>query len=60
MLEKLDPRQGRVVELRYFGGLTVDEVAEVLGVTSKTVMRDWNTAKAWLYGELKESRQAPT
>jgi RNA polymerase sigma factor (TIGR02999 family) len=59
-LEKLDPRQGRVVELSYFGGLAVDEVAEVLGVTSKTVMRDWNTAKAWLYGELKESRQAPT
>lgn len=59
-LEKLDPRQGRVVELRYFGGLTVDEVAEVLGVTSKTVARDWNSAKAWLYGDLKESRQVPT
>ncbi len=66
-LEKLDPRQARIVELRYFGGLTVDEVAEVLGVSSKTVMREWNTAKAWLYGDLKEvsaappsSRQVPT
>jgi RNA polymerase sigma factor (TIGR02999 family) len=53
-LEKLDPRQGRVVELRYFGGLTVDEVAEVLGISSKTVMREWNVARAWLYGDLKE------
>jgi len=53
-LEKLDSRQGRIVELRYFGGLTVDEVGEVLGVSSKTVMREWNTAKAWLYGDLKE------
>jgi RNA polymerase sigma factor (sigma-70 family) len=53
-LEKLDPRQGRVVELRYFGGLTVDEVAEVLGVSSKTVTREWNVARAWLYGDLKE------
>jgi RNA polymerase sigma-70 factor, ECF subfamily len=52
-LEKLDPRQGRIVELRYFGGLTVDEVAEVLGVSSKTVLREWNSAKAWLYGDLK-------
>ena len=53
-LEKLDPRQGRMVELRYFGGLTVEEVAHVLGVSSKTVIREWNTAKAWLYGDLKE------
>jgi RNA polymerase sigma factor (TIGR02999 family) len=53
-LEKLDPRQVRMVELRYFGGLTVDEVAHVLGVSSKTVMREWSAAKAWLYGDLKE------
>ena len=53
-LEKLDPRQSRIVELRYFGGLTVEEVAEVLGVSSKTVTREWNTAKAWLYGDLKD------
>ena len=53
-LEKLDPRQSRIVELRYFGGLSVEEVAEVLRVSSKTVTREWNTAKAWLYGDLKE------
>jgi len=53
-LEKLDPRQSHIVELRYFGGLTVEEVAEVLGVSSKTVTREWNTAKAWLYGDLRE------
>ena len=53
-LEKFDFRQGRIVELRYFGGLTVDEAAEILGVSSKTVMREWKIAKAWLYGDLKE------
>jgi RNA polymerase sigma factor (TIGR02999 family) len=53
-LEKLDPRESRIVELRYFGGLTVEEVAEVVGVSSKTVTREWNTAKAWLYGDLKD------
>jgi len=54
LLEAMDPRQGRIVELRYFGGLTVDETAEVLQVSSKTVLREWNVAKAWLYGHLKE------
>jgi len=53
-LAKLDPRQSRVVELRFFGGLSVEEAAKVLGVSSKTVKREWSTAKAWLYGELKE------
>jgi RNA polymerase sigma-70 factor (ECF subfamily) len=53
-LEKLDPRQSRVVELRFFGGLSVEEVSRVLGVSSKTVKREWSMAKAWLYGELKE------
>jgi RNA polymerase sigma-70 factor (ECF subfamily) len=52
-LEKLDPRQARVVELRYFGGLTVEEAAEALGISSKTVNREWNVAKAWLYGALR-------
>jgi len=47
-----DPRQSRVVELRYFCGLTEDEIADLLGVTSRTVKRDWSMAKAWLYGEL--------
>jgi RNA polymerase sigma-70 factor (ECF subfamily) len=53
-LEELDSRQSRIVELRYFCGLTADETAEVLRVSVKTVMREWNIAKAWLYGELKE------
>ena len=53
-LEKLDARQARVVELRYFGGLTVEEIAQVVGISTKTVMRELNVAKAWLYGDLKE------
>jgi RNA polymerase sigma-70 factor, ECF subfamily len=48
-LALLDGRQARVVELRYFGGLTLAEAAEVLGVSSDTVTRDWNSAKAFLY-----------
>src|SRR6476646_1674021 len=55
-LEALDPRQAKVVELRYFAGLSIDATARVLGVSAKTVKRDWTHAKAWLYGELKESR----
>jgi RNA polymerase sigma factor (TIGR02999 family) len=46
------PRKARVVELRFFGGLGVDETAEVLHVSSITVMREWKSAKAWLYREL--------
>jgi len=46
------PRKAKVVELRFFGGLTVDEAAEVLHVSSITVMREWKSAKAWLYREL--------
>jgi RNA polymerase sigma-70 factor, ECF subfamily len=52
-LEELDPRQARVVELRFFGGLTVEEAADVLGISPKTVKRDWSMAKAWLHGDLK-------
>ena len=51
-LARMDERKSRIVELRYFGGLTVEETAQVLGVSDKTVMRDWNLAKAWLYREL--------
>jgi RNA polymerase sigma-70 factor, ECF subfamily len=51
-LARLDPRKVQVVEMRFFGGLSVEETAEVLKVSSVTVMRDWNTAKAWLYREL--------
>jgi RNA polymerase sigma factor (TIGR02999 family) len=47
-----DPRKAQVVEMRYFGGLTVEEAAAVLGVSAITVMRDWRMAKAWLYREL--------
>jgi RNA polymerase sigma-70 factor (ECF subfamily) len=51
-LARLDPRKVQVVEMRFFGGLSVEETAEVLKVSSVTVMRDWSTAKAWLYREL--------
>jgi RNA polymerase sigma factor (TIGR02999 family) len=51
-LERLDPRKVQVVEMRFFGGLSVEETAEVLRVSPITVMRDWNTAKAWLYREI--------
>jgi RNA polymerase sigma factor (TIGR02999 family) len=53
-LETLDPRQARVVELRYFSGLTIEEIAEVVGVASKTVTRELKMAKAWLYGQLRQ------
>lgn len=52
-LAKLDPRQSRIVELRFFGGLSVEETAESLDVSPKTVKRDWAVAKAWLHGELR-------
>ena len=51
-LARLDPRQGRIVELRFFGGLTEDEIAEVLGVSAITVKRDWRIARAELHREL--------
>ena len=51
-LETLDPRQSRVVELRFFGGLTLDETAHVLNVSVGTIRRDWSLAQAWLYREL--------
>ncbi len=52
-LSALDPRQGKVVELRFFGGLTVVETSKFLGISPKTVKRDWAVAKAWLHGELR-------
>jgi len=54
-LTKLDARQGKIVELRFFGGLTIEEIAEILKVSTKTVKREWSAAKAWLHGELKSS-----
>jgi len=52
-LAALHPRQSRVVELRFFGGLSVEETAEVLKVSPDTVMRDWRMAKAWLHHQLR-------
>ena len=51
-LAALDPRQAKIVELRFFGGLTVRETADVIGLSPATVKREWATAKAWLYNEL--------
>ena len=61
-LETLDPRQSRVVELRFFGGLSLEEAAHVLGVSVATVRRDWSIARAWLFRELRrghDTRTAP-
>jgi RNA polymerase sigma factor (TIGR02999 family) len=55
-LNALDPRQSKVVELRFFGGLTLEEVAEVLKVSVGTVRRDWSLAQAWLYSTLNEGQ----
>jgi len=52
-LAQIDPRKSRVIELRFFGGLSVEETAEVLEVSPQTVLRDWKLAKAWLYQEMK-------
>jgi RNA polymerase sigma factor (TIGR02999 family) len=51
-LARLDPQQGKVVELRYFGGLSIEEAAEVLGVSTATVKRDWVTARLWLIQQM--------
>jgi RNA polymerase sigma factor (TIGR02999 family) len=56
-LAEVDPREAKVVELRFFGGLSVEETAQVLKVSTKTVMRDWNHAKVWLLHELKHGEQ---
>jgi RNA polymerase sigma-70 factor, ECF subfamily len=53
-LAAIDERKARVVELRFFGGLSVDETAEVLKISSRTVMREWSMAQAWLYRELNK------
>jgi RNA polymerase sigma factor (TIGR02999 family) len=51
-LANIDPQQSRIVELRFFGGLTIEETAVVLGLSPATIKREWSTAKAWLYHEL--------
>jgi RNA polymerase sigma factor (TIGR02999 family) len=59
-LATFDARMSQVVELRFFGGLTVDETAEVLNVSPETVMRDWKTAKAWLLREIRRGHHTPS
>ena len=51
-LARLDPRRAQVIELRFFGGLTVEETGQVLDISTQTVMRDWKLARAWLAREL--------
>lgn len=53
-LEAMDERKARIVELRYIGGLNIEETAEVLSISPATVQREWRAAKAWLYREIKE------
>ena len=57
-LERLDPRQGRLVELRFFVGLTEDETAEAMGLSTATIKREWRSAKAWLNREMASGRAA--
>ena len=54
-LDAIDPRAGRVVELRYFAGLSEPEAAEALGISLSTLKRDWNFAKAWLFDQLRSA-----
>ena len=56
-LAELDPRKVQVVELRYFGGLSLEETAAALDVSVETVARDWRSARAWLYSALKDERR---
>ena len=56
-LAAIDPRPSQVVELRFFGGFSVEETAETLGVSVRTVINDWNTARAWLHRELATTRR---
>ena len=54
-LAQIDPRRAQVIELRFFGGLTVEETGQVLQVSAQTVMRDWRLARSWLARELSQS-----
>jgi RNA polymerase sigma-70 factor (ECF subfamily) len=53
-LEQIDPRQTRIVELRFFGGLSVEEIATVLHISTRSVRRDLSSARAWLYGQMSK------
>src|SRR5207248_8869246 len=59
-LARLSPRQSQVVELRFFGGLNVEDTAQALGVSPKTVKRDWSLARAWQHGEVNSPHDAGT
>ena len=59
-LEQLDPEQGRIVEMRFFGGLTIEETAASLNLSPATIKREWALAKGWLYRELTGDRQPPS
>ena len=54
-LSQLDPQQSRIIELRFFAGLTIEETSEVLGISPATVKRDWTSARAWLHREITRS-----
>ncbi|MEM7232710.1 MAG: ECF-type sigma factor [Planctomycetota bacterium] len=56
-LEKLNPRQARIVDLRYFGGLTIEECARALSISARTVKVDWQMARAWLHGEIERAEK---
>ena len=56
-LSTIDPRKAQIVELKYFGGLTIEETASVLGVSTPTVERDWHTARIWLHREISQGKQ---
>jgi RNA polymerase sigma factor (TIGR02999 family) len=60
VLERLDPQKGKIVELRYFGGLSIEETAEVLNASPRTIRREWQRAKAWLYRMMTEGIEDET
>jgi RNA polymerase sigma factor (sigma-70 family) len=57
-LAELSPQQSRIVELRFFSGLTIEDTSEVLGVSPATAKRNWTAARAWLFREMNQSEQA--
>ena len=59
-LASLDEQQGRIVEMRFFGGLATEEIADVLGISESTVKRDWNVAKAWLIRQMRRDERDDT
>lgn len=59
-LERVDPQKGRIVELRYFGGLSIEETAEVMNISPRTVRREWQRSKAWLYRMITEGNADET